>query len=76
MHVHKFAALEGMLKEVIMAYVLGFCCRNCLDSEFVDEIINLIISCICKLHVPLFETPLVLVWSLQSLNLFNLFASA
>jgi hypothetical protein len=33
-HMHNFAALEGMLKEVIITYMLGFCCRNCLDSEF------------------------------------------
>jgi len=31
---HNFAALEGMLKDVIIAYMLGFCCRNCLDGEF------------------------------------------
>jgi len=33
-HMRNFAGLEGMLKEVIIAYMLGFCCRNCLDSEF------------------------------------------
>jgi hypothetical protein len=33
-HMHNFAALEGMLKDVIITYMLGFCCRNCLDSEF------------------------------------------
>lgn len=46
-HMRNFAGLEGMLKEVIIAYMLGSCSRNYLDSEFFNAIINLIISCIC-----------------------------
>jgi len=33
-HMRNFAGLEGMLKEVIIAYLLGSCCRNCWIVNF------------------------------------------
>jgi hypothetical protein len=73
---HNFAALEGMLKEVIIAYMLGFCCRNCLGSEFFkcsyqsDYLLHLLNTC-----TVIGNTATGVGVVTASLNPFNLFAS-